>query len=59
MVRAVVPRIQGDEYQSRWLWMQICRLFEERSKVERIVYEDDGIKYFDDVTTIYTARYVR
>jgi hypothetical protein len=54
MVRAVVARIQGDEYQARWFWIQVCRLFEDRTKVIRVVYEKENIKSFDDVVIFYT-----
>ena len=54
MARAVVARIQGDEYQARWFWIQVCRLFEDRTKVIRVVYERENIKSFDDVVIFYT-----
>jgi hypothetical protein len=54
MAKAVVPRIQGDDYQARWFWVQACRLFEDHTKVIRVAYEKDNIKSFDDVVVFYT-----
>jgi SMODS-associated and fused to various effectors sensor domain len=49
MARAIAARNQGDDYQARWLWLQICRLFSQHTKVIRVVYEDGNVKSFDDV----------
>jgi hypothetical protein len=48
-----VPRFQGDDYQARWLWFQICRLFIEPAKIETVKCEVDGIRAFDDVAVYY------
>jgi hypothetical protein len=53
MANAVVPRLQGDDYQARWFWIQVCRLFDDRTKVLRVAYEKDRIKSFDDVAVFY------
>ncbi|MBG1259733.1 hypothetical protein [Nostoc commune] len=50
---AIAARIQGDDYQARWFWFQICRLFSERTKVVRVGYEANNIKSFDDVVVYY------
>jgi hypothetical protein len=50
---AIAARIQGDDYQARWLWFHICRLFSERTKVVRVGYEANNIKSFDDVVVYY------
>lgn len=50
---AIAARIQGDDYQARWFWFQICRLFSERTKVVRVSYEANNIKSFDDVVVYY------
>ena len=49
MARAIAARIQGDDYQARWFWLQVCRLFGERPKVVRVAYEANNVKSFDDV----------
>lgn len=48
-----VPRIQGDDYQARWFWMQACRLFYDRTKAVRVAYEQNNVKSFDDVVIYY------
>ncbi len=53
MANAVVPRMQGDDYQARFFWLQACRLFEDNSKVIRVGYELDTVKFFDDVGVFY------
>jgi SMODS-associated and fused to various effectors sensor domain len=53
MAKAVAARMQGDDYQARWFWVQVCRLFEDRTKVIRVAYEKDNVKSFDDVAVFY------
>lgn len=55
MSNAAIPRMQGDDYQARFFWLQACRLFEEHSKVVRVGYELDVIKSFDDVVVSYAV----
>ena len=43
----------GFDYQALIFWRHICRLFETRTKVERVGYELDEIKSFDDVVISY------
>lgn len=57
MARQIVARQQGDDYQSRWFWLQACALLDDFSKVDRVVYEDDSIKSFDDVAVYYGNGY--
>jgi hypothetical protein len=53
MAKAITARMQGDDYQARWFWIQVCRLFADRSKVTRVAYEKDNVKSFDDVAVYY------
>ena len=53
MANAVIPRMQGDDYQARFFWLQACRLFEDNSNVIRVGYELDTVKFFDDVAVYY------
>lgn len=53
MARAISARIQGDDYQARWFWLQVCRLFGNRAKVVRVAYEANNVKSFDDVATYF------
>ncbi len=53
MARAVAARMQGDEYQAYFFWIQACRLFERHSRVSRVGYELELAKAFDDVLNWY------
>lgn len=55
MAKAVIPRMQGDDYQARFFWLQACRLFEDHSKVSHVGYELESVRFFDDVAIFYTA----
>src|SRR6266545_7120355 len=54
MAKAVVPRMQGDDYQARLFWILACRLFDDRPKVIRVANEKENIKFFDDVAVFST-----
>ena len=53
MANAVNARIQGDNYQANFAWIQICKMFMEYSLVKKVSYETDNIKSFDDVIVYY------
>ena len=53
MARAVAARLQGDDYQIRFFWLQACRLFEDRTKVVNVEMESDDTKSLDDVVVRY------
>ena len=53
MARAVSARMQGDDYQARFFWLQICRLFQSHTKVMSVGYEVPDAKSFDDVVVSY------
>jgi SMODS-associated and fused to various effectors sensor domain len=57
MARAIAARSKGDDFQARWFWLQVCRLFEERTKVTQVEYEADGAKAFDDVVVRFNDQY--
>ncbi|MGG6294902.1 SAVED domain-containing protein [Leptolyngbya sp. AN02str] len=57
MARAIAARNQGDDYQARWFWFQACRLFGDRTKVVRVVYEANNIKSFDDISVYFDGRF--
>jgi hypothetical protein len=54
MGSAVIARMQGDDYQARFFWLQACRLFQPYSKVCHVAYELAQIKSFDDVVVRYS-----
>ncbi len=45
--------MQGDDYQARWFWRNVCRLFDPSTKVIKVCYEADNVKSFDDVVVHY------
>lgn len=53
MSTAVDARIQGDEYQAYFFWLQVCKLFFSNTKVNKVIYEANNIKSFDDVVVEY------
>lgn len=57
MSKQIVALQQGFDYQARWFWLKACGLLDEYSKVERVVYEDDELKSFDDVAVYYRSGY--
>ncbi|GAB2673814.1 hypothetical protein ACFQWB_09700 [Paenibacillus thermoaerophilus] len=53
MSKAVIARMQGDEYQALYFWYKACGLFHPHSKIKSISYEYDVAKSFDDVVIEY------
>jgi hypothetical protein len=53
MAKAIAARHQGDDYQARFFWFHVCRLFLERTKVRRVIYEAENAKSLDDVVVEY------
>lgn len=55
MARAVAARMHGDDYQARVFWLNVCRLFEDRSKVDAVEIEAECVKSLDDVAVHYVT----
>ena len=53
-MRAVTARQQGDTYQGRVFWLEVCRLFQRHTKVASVGYEVDDVPHFDDVAVLYS-----
>jgi len=53
MATSIVARIEGDDYQARFFWYQVCRLFQPYTHVMSVRYEWDEVKGFDDVVVVY------
>jgi hypothetical protein len=53
MANAVIPRVQGDEYQARVFWLESTRLFADDGVVTSVGFEVDNVKAFDDVVVYY------
>ena len=52
MAKAIIARRQGDDYQSRFMWL---RLLEMRSSdfIEQVEFERDDLSFIDDVSIRY------
>lgn len=57
MARAVAARMQGDDYQGRFFWLQACRLFDDRTKVTKVEIESSNVKSLDDVVVHYSGMF--
>lgn len=53
MAKAIAARTQGDDYQARWFWHEVCRLFLDKTRIDRVVYEHENIKSLDDIAVYY------
>ena len=53
-MKAVSARQQGDTYQGRVFWLEVCRLFQRHTKVACVGYEIDDVPHFDDVAVLYS-----
>ena len=53
MARVITARNLGDDYQARWYWFQVCRLFGDRTIVVRVSYEANNVKSFDDIVVYF------
>ncbi len=49
MAKAIAARLLGDDYQSRMFWIQVCRMFEERSRIVSVELEAENVKSLDDI----------
>jgi len=49
MAKAIAARLFGDDYQSKIFWIQVCRMFDDRSKIVKVEIEADDAKSLDDV----------
>lgn len=49
MAKAIAARLLGDDYQSRMFWIQVCRMFDERSRIVRVELEAENVKSLDDI----------
>lgn len=57
MAKAVSARLQGDDYQGRFFWLQACRLFDDRTKVTKVEIESSNVKSLDDVVVHYSGMF--
>lgn len=55
MAKSILATYGGNDYQARIFWYQACQAMYSDSKIEKVGFEVDDIKYFDDVVTIYRS----
>lgn len=51
--RAIAARIQGDDYQARWFFIQALRMLDRGSPVTSVALEQGHFPWFDDIVTRY------
>lgn len=49
MAKAIAARLLGDDYQSRMFWIQVCRMFDDRSRIVKVELEAENVKSLDDI----------
>jgi hypothetical protein len=55
MAKSILAIYNGNDYQARVFWLQACQSLYSDSKIEKVGYEVDIIKSFDDVAIIYKS----
>lgn len=55
MAKAPTAIQQGFDYQDRYFWKRVCDLFDRSTHVERVSYETDEPRGFDDVVVTFDA----
>src|SRR5690606_26063022 len=58
MADSVVARQQGDDFQARLFWMNAVHLLDDKSSIQKVLYET-GPKAFDDVVVMHSAEGAR
>lgn len=53
MNKSVNARQDGDEYQHLYFWYYAMKMFDSDEGIEKIEYESNEIKYFDDIVVFY------
>jgi hypothetical protein len=52
---SIAARMQGDDYQARWFFIQALRMLERDSAVIRVGLEQGTFPWFDDIVTHFAA----
>ena len=53
MNKSIKARLDGDEYQQLYFWYYAMRMFDSDEGIEKIEFESDERKYFDDFVVFY------
>lgn len=54
MARSILACQYGYEYQKLTFWVYINEMLEQDSEIEKVCYEYDEVKSFDDVVVFYS-----
>ena len=55
MTKSILAIYNGNDYQARVFWLQACQALHPNSRIEKVGYELDDIRFFDDIVTIYKS----
>lgn len=58
MAKNIIATYGGNDYQARLFWIQACQAMNSDSKIEKVGYEVDNFKFFDDVVTTYKVPFL-
>ena len=53
MNKSIIARRDGDEYQHLYFWYYAMKMFDSDEGIEKIEYESNERKYFDDIVVFY------
>lgn len=53
MNKSIKARLDGDEYQQLYFWYYAMKMFDSDEGIEKIEFESDERKYFDDFVVFY------
>ncbi|MFD1607498.1 hypothetical protein [Oceanobacillus luteolus] len=56
MSKQIAARMLGDDYQALYFWLKVCEMFQPHNNIEKVGYEYDQIKAFDDVVVFYNEK---
>lgn len=56
MGKQITARMLGDDYQALFFWLKVCDMFQPHNNIEKVAYEYDQIKAFDDVVVFYNEK---
>ncbi|RDY72582.1 SAVED domain-containing protein [Halobacillus trueperi] len=53
MSKHIAARMFGDDYQALFFWMKVCDMLQDHKNIEKVAFEYDEFKAFDDVVVFY------
>ncbi len=55
MAKAITARRNGDDYQALFFWKEVSKMFSKNTNIDKVGYEYEQVKSFDDVVTFYAT----